>query len=312
MAEAAEAACTTLAAAEENERQWRVDDLQGCLQVLLELKTLQERGEVVLAWPEGEKLKVTREVSFDRLRLRIRSKTDWFEIGGELQVDDHLVLDMKRLLELIESESTRFLPLGEGQFVALTRELRKRLEELADYSEQDMAKNCVSTRLPPWPSRISPRSSPAWMPIRAGWRGSPNMRSALQLTPAVPSTLKAELRDYQVEGYQWLARLAHLGLGGCLADDMGLGKTLQALALILERAPGAPTLVVAPTSVCMNWVAEANRFAPTLNLDIFGGGNREQMVDEAGRDGCAGRQLRPPLPGSRPAGFRRVAHHRPR
>jgi len=28
----------------------------------------------------------------------------------------------------------------------------------------------------------------------------------------------------------------------------------------------------------MNWVAETNRFAPTLNLQIFGGGNREPMV----------------------------------
>ena len=47
---------------------------------------------------------------------------------------------------------------------------------------------------------------------------------------------------------------------------MGLGKTLQALAIILERAEKGPTLVVAPTSVCMNWMSEANRFAPTLNL----------------------------------------------
>jgi len=60
-----------------------------------------------------------------------------------------------------------------------------------------------------------------------------------------------------------------MGLGGCLADDMGLGKTLQALALILDRAPAGPTLVVAPTSVCMNWVTEANRFAPTLNSIIL-------------------------------------------
>jgi len=57
---------------------------------------------------KGKKLRVTREVSFDRLRLRIRSKADWFEVGGELQVDDHLVLDMKRLLELIDAEAPGF------------------------------------------------------------------------------------------------------------------------------------------------------------------------------------------------------------
>jgi len=76
--------------------------------------------------------------------------------------------------------------------------------------------------------------------------------------------LQAELRDYQLEGYEWLARLAHWGVGACLADDMGLGKTVQALALMLARAPQGPTLVIAPTSVCMNWIAEAEKFAPTL------------------------------------------------
>jgi SNF2 family DNA or RNA helicase len=52
-------------------------------------------------------------------------------------------------------------------------------------------------------------------------------------------------------------------MGGCLADDMGLGKTLQALGVLLERAAGGPALVIAPTSVCGNWLAETQRFAPT-------------------------------------------------
>jgi SNF2 family DNA or RNA helicase len=88
--------------------------------------------------------------------------------------------------------------------------------------------------------------------------------------------LQAELRDYQVEGFDWLARLAHWGVGACLADDMGLGKTLQALAVILTRAPEGPTLIVAPTSVGMNWLSEAERFAPTLNPMQFGSGDRQK------------------------------------
>ncbi|HEX9172413.1 MAG TPA: DEAD/DEAH box helicase, partial [Telluria sp.] len=76
--------------------------------------------------------------------------------------------------------------------------------------------------------------------------------------------------------------LAHWGVGACLADDMGLGKTLQALALILLRAPNGPTLVVAPTSVCTNWIAEAERFAPTLNIKLFGPGERADMLEQAG------------------------------
>lgn len=59
--------------------------------------------------------------------------------------------------------------------------------------------------------------------------------------------------DWQLEGFHWMARLTHWGAGACLADDMGLGKTVQALALILSHAEHGPTLVIAPTSVCINW-----------------------------------------------------------
>jgi SNF2 family DNA or RNA helicase len=104
------------------------------------------------------------------------------------------------------------------------------------------------------------------------------IREAQLLEPKVPSTLQAELRDYQIEGYKWLSRLAHWGGGACLADDMGLGKTLQALAIILEKAPAGPCLVVAPTSVCMNWLHEANRFAPTLRIHMLGIKKRKELV----------------------------------
>ena len=61
-----------------------------------------------------------------------------------------------------------------------------------------------------------------------------------------------------------MAHLSHRRIGGVLADDMGLGKTLQALALLLSRAPQGPALVVAPTSVCMNWLGEVARRDPNL------------------------------------------------
>jgi hypothetical protein len=110
--------------------------------------------------------------------------------------------------------------------------------------------------------------------------GSWHCSKTEHLKPDVPSTLQAELRDYQLDGFRWLAQLAHWGAGACLADDMGLGKTLQALAMILTHAPQGPTLVVAPTSVGMNWESEAQRFAPTLNVLQFGSSNRQQLLDQ--------------------------------
>ncbi|XAS67137.1 DEAD/DEAH box helicase [Micrococcaceae bacterium Sec5.7] len=108
---------------------------------------------------------------------------------------------------------------------------------------------------------------------------------------ALPASLNAELRPYQLEGFNWLSFLYRHGLGGVLADDMGLGKTVQALALMCAAkehaadAPGgaasgtpssgtsdgaAPFLVVAPTSVVGNWEAETHRFAPGLTVRTVG------------------------------------------
>ncbi len=277
MADAVDAASPTLSRLADADRQWLLEDPEDCLQVLLDLKTLQEQGRVVVEWPEGEKLRVTREVHIDQLRMKIRGKTDWFEVSGGLQVDDNLVLDMKHLLELLNTTSTRFILLEEGRFLALTKEFRKRLEELDSYAEkkgkeirlhplavlavQDLLKTIPNVEVDEaWKSRLE------------------RIRVGQEIRPPVPSTLQAELRDYQVEGYTWLARLAHMGIGACLADDMGLGKTIQTLAVILHRAAQGPSLVVAPTSVCWNWITEANRFAPTLNMAQFNGNNRDELV----------------------------------
>jgi len=63
------------------------------------------------------------------------------------------------------------------------------------------------------------------------------LRGALDpdAAPQLPDGFQAQLRVYQLEGYQWMRRLATAGLGACLADDMGLGKTVQTLALLLAR-----------------------------------------------------------------------------
>jgi superfamily II DNA or RNA helicase len=93
--------------------------------------------------------------------------------------------------------------------------------------------------------------------------------------PAIPEGLKADLRPYQREGFEFLAFLSINGLGGVLADDMGLGKTLQALTWLLWLAGRQPkgeplrTLVVCPKSVVGNWDAETARFAPTLGVVRF-------------------------------------------
>ena len=79
----------------------------------------------------------------------------------------------------------------------------------------------------------------------------------------VPKNLNASLREYQKVGVQWLRMLDYYGLGGILADDMGLGKTVQLLCVICaykDNGGKKPCLVVCPSSLCLNWQNEAEKF----------------------------------------------------
>ena len=100
-----------------------------------------------------------------------------------------------------------------------------------------------------------------------------------------PKGLKAELRSYQLDGYSWMQFLNRYELNGILADDMGLGKTLQTLAHLLAdkesgRNGGKPSLVMAPTSVVMNWQREAAKFAPDLRVLVIQGADRRSHFGE--------------------------------
>ena len=133
----------------------------------------------------------------------------------------------------------------------------------------------------------------------------------MSLVPKVPGAFEAELRPYQEEGFQWMARLAEAGFGACLADDMGLGKTIQALALLLQRGRGGPALVVAPTSVCANWASEILKFAPSLRVRPFAEGGPGTDSEFPGVHGCDALQLRSPAHGIRAPEGRGMVHGDP-
>jgi len=281
-----EKACPTLAELEQTGREWMLQETDLCLDVLLELREIMD--QVVIEWPEGERIAVRQVASMDKLSLQVRKMKgsrgiSWFAMTGSLSIDESLVIDMKRLVELARRNSGKFLPLGNGEFLALTDEFRRRLDDISSFAELQAKQDASDRTL-----RIHPLAALALENITKSlgtleadetWMKQIQLiHEAQLLDPKVPSTLKAELRDYQIEGYEWLSRLAHWGGGACLADDMGLGKTLQALAIILEKTPNGPTLVVAPTSVCMNWLQEAKRFAPTLKMHQLGNRNRKNLV----------------------------------
>jgi len=105
-------------------------------------------------------------------------------------------------------------------------------------------------------------------------------------TTAPPRGLKASLRTYQQQGLDWMQFLRRHQLAGVLADDMGLGKTVQTLAHVLtEKEAGRldrPALVVMPTTLVPNWLAEAARFAPGLKVLDLHGPARKERFDQIG------------------------------
>lgn len=107
----------------------------------------------------------------------------------------------------------------------------------------------------------------------------------------IPKGFEDVLRDYQKTGYKWLKVLEYYGFGGILADDMGLGKTLQIITLIvssLESKNTAPSIVVCPSSLVLNWKAEIEKWCPEIKVLIISGDmqTRKEQVSS-----CSGYNL---------------------
>ena len=126
----------------------------------------------------------------------------------------------------------------------------------------------------------------------------------------LPKTLNAKLRYYQKTGYTWLKILDNYKFGGILADDMGLGKTIQILAIILnyieetkkektestnkketenkntynteKQKERKTSIVISPSSLTLNWLNEAQKFAPNLQVKVISGkaSERKEQIEK--------------------------------
>jgi superfamily II DNA or RNA helicase len=113
----------------------------------------------------------------------------------------------------------------------------------------------------------------------AAWRErAARQRGETKLECPPLEDLDPVLRPYQKQGVAWLRFLRDNGFGGILADEMGLGKTVQTLAFVRhvrrQEPGGAPMLVICPTSLVFNWVAEAKKFTPSLKVLALHGPER--------------------------------------
>ena len=229
----------------------------------------------------------------------VPGERDWFDLGISIRVEGR-ELPFAEVFTALAAGATHLLQ-PDGAYFSLEKPALRTLKSLIEEARalQDA---------PPGELRISRFQAGLWDDLRQlgvvdrqaeAWErqvaglldlGSVELGPGATATE-VPSSVTAQLRPYQSDGFGWLSFLWRHRLGGILADDMGLGKTLQTLAMIAharEREPDlGPFLVVAPTSVVPNWAAEAARFVPGLATRAVGdtlarsGRSLDELVDGA-------------------------------
>ena len=260
---------------------WAIDDPAAALSALSAVRGLGEKAHV--EWQPGKKIGLAKPRKQFALGATVGANR-WFSVSGDCELDDGRVVTLVKLLSRFGERVGRFVPIDENGYVELSRPLLRALEALETAGRSNKGKLLVSpAALPMLDSAFADGGEAIALPKTMQVEAE-RIRAAFAERHAAPERLKAVLRPYQEEGFEWLARLAACGLGGCLADDMGLGKTVQVIALLLARAADGASLVVAPTSVAGNWRGEIRRFAPTLNPIVAGEGSDETWLKAGAHD----------------------------
>lgn len=280
-------ACPTLQRVTEQEAEARSLDpalleprwILGEEELLSVLAELREAGtRVELEWQNQRPLRASGTIGMQQLRGTLRPVKGWYLVTGGLDFEG-TEIDLNQLVQAPFTKSGRFIRLPDGAFAEIERRLRRSLSALA----------AANAGVHPSGGVKLPALAFDALKVLAetGWEGGEQARGWLERVEAIqneapptPRGLAAELRPYQLDGFRFLYRWTELGLGACLADDMGLGKTVQAAALLVQRQPGGPALVVAPTSVGHNWLAELARFAPGLRVAEYAGKERARILME--------------------------------
>ncbi|MEZ4219617.1 MAG: DEAD/DEAH box helicase [Polyangiaceae bacterium] len=268
-------ACPTLATAELAGRELRLQELEVCYEALTELARLGD--SIVMEWPRGQPLTIIAERGASELRARVSSSGEWLRAEVQLEVDEGRVLALREIVALFDTAAGRFIQLGEDRILALSNQLVEKIQQL-EFLGNVRAKHVeipalAAPALEEWLGGVGDVAGKDVLAKRLE-----KLEEAQRLQPEVPRAFEANLRDYQLDGFTWMRRLAHWGAGALLCDDMGLGKTIQVLALLTDLEREGPALIVAPTSVCAHWEQLAARFAPSLRCHRLPSDDREAAV----------------------------------
>lgn len=165
-----------------------------------------------------------------------------------------------------KSANHRELPRRRGRLAKSARG-----EKILDYmKKEDVVAKAGKTSIP---EALAEETKDA--DVKPSDIGFQDLRSAKQ-----PGLVTGGLmRNYQLEGLDWLTSLYENGLNGILADEMGLGKTIQTisfLAFLREKGVNGPFLIAAPLSTTSNWVAEFKKWTPSIPVVLYHGSKQER------------------------------------
>ncbi|MGB4959695.1 MAG: DEAD/DEAH box helicase [Saprospiraceae bacterium] len=215
-----------------------------------------------------------------QIKVGISSGIDWFDVNVDIKYGKHKV-HLKSWIDAVK-QNQKFIQLSDGSLGLLPTEWVEKLKTLSKITKKEGEKLVINKY------NFSLLDLHFDSEIDAKLRKEINKKVKLlqdfdgNKKYPLPQALKAELRPYQKEGYQWLKALDELNFGGCLADDMGLGKTVQVLSFFADQAEknAGSSLVIVPKSLLFNWDAEINKFCPSLNFIIHHGSGRRQDASD--------------------------------
>lgn len=267
-----------------SEWDWQFRKFEDSLAFLSRLGELGDQLGIEPLWDEDsvDPVNIVGSISANNVRVDVQRKKDWFGIEGGVEVGGQN-FTLPELLTAMDSEPAKgFTELRPGMWAKISERLRKRLLELRDAAHAN--RNKLELDITAIPIVQTLQESQLDITASKEWEECvQRMNKAQKINPKPSKKFAAELRDYQLEGYRWMRRLAEWGVGACLADDMGLGKTVQTLAVLVDRAKKGPTLVIAPTSVGFNWQRETQRFAPSLSAHLYRETERADFLAKVGK-----------------------------
>jgi len=254
---------------------WIGDANENCLGTLAQAWLDRPKGAEFLGNPAFHRLFLTPRRLKPKLIVK-GSGIDWLAVSAEWEAEGMKL--SKADLERLASATGRFVKLPNSGWVELdTAAVQSAHEAMADLGvagliavPQKVGMENVAHLGEAEFSRFADTADAKALRARvADFKGVPSV--------AIPGGVKAAMRPYQKDGFDFLCHLAQIRLGGILADDMGLGKTLQTLAWLAwlkdrHRKDPKPSLVICPASVLHNWRREAERFTPGLKVLVLESG----------------------------------------